>query len=119
MRYLLFMLDLLTFLLAVAFALSAPLLLIVLALRRWLHPTAARALLASSFAAAVAFQIWRMEWFDVWRHGFPGVSYLLTAFAPYMLAFGCIGWWVGGLASRLGGGMGSARLARPRPNPRE
>lgn len=111
MRYVLVFVELLTFLLAVAFVLSAPLLLVILALRKWLHPAVARSLLASSFAAAVAFQIWRMEWFDVWRHGFPGVSYLLTTFAPYMLAFGCVGWWIGGLVSR----RGTARASSSEP----
>jgi hypothetical protein len=99
-RYVVVWLEMLTFLLGVAVLLSAPLLLVIFALRRWIPRTAARALLASSFAAAVAYQIWRMEWFDVWRHGFPGTSYLLTAFAPYMLVFGWLGWCVGGLVYR-------------------
>jgi len=96
LRGLLFWLEMLTFLLAVAVVLSSPVLLVTFVSRRRMHPTLARTILALSFAAAVAFQIWRMEWFDVWRHGFPGVPYLFTAFLPYMAVFAAIGWLVGG-----------------------
>ena len=44
--------------------------------------------------------IWRMEWFDVWRHGTPPVGYMLAAFGPYTAALSATGWFLGGLIGR-------------------
>ncbi len=91
------LLTLYTFLLATALLFNAPLVLIVLAVRRRMAPGAARGLLAAGFAAAAIYMIWRMEWFDVWRHGIPSVGYMLTAFGPYTTAVAAAGWGLGAL----------------------
>ena len=57
------------------------------AARRRLAPSVVRGLLAEGFAAAAIYMIWRIEWFDVWRHGVPPVGYMLTAFGPYSAAW--------------------------------
>jgi len=49
------------------------------------------ALVAAVFACGSAYTLWRLEWFDVWRHGVPGASQLLI-YACYSAAFGAIGW---------------------------
>jgi hypothetical protein len=85
----------LTFLLVVAVALNLPLLLLTLILRGGIPRQVCAALVGGGFAAAVAYMIWRIEWFDVWRHGTPAVSYLLTAFVPYVGAFGVVGYSIG------------------------
>ena len=92
-------LTLYTFLLATALLFNAPLVLIVLAVRRRIAP-APRGLLAAGFAAAAIYMIWRMEWFDVWRHGIPSAGYMLTAFGPYSAAVAATGWALGALMSR-------------------
>jgi hypothetical protein len=91
------LLTLYTFLVATALLFNAPLVLIVLAVRRRIAPGVARGLLAAGFAAAAIYMIWRMEWFDVWRHGIPSVGYMLTAFGPYTAAVAATGWALGAL----------------------
>jgi hypothetical protein len=97
MRFISGLVTLYTFLLATALLYNAPLLLIVLAARRRLAPGTARGLLAAGFAASTIYMIWRMEWFDVWRHGVPSVGYMLMAFVPYAAAVATIGWAIGAL----------------------
>jgi hypothetical protein len=90
--------PLLAYLFVVACAWSVPV--IVLVLLAGLPPRVGRALIAVSFAAATAYTLWRIEWFDVWRHGFPGVGYILSVFVPYSALYGAIGWALGGLIVR-------------------
>jgi hypothetical protein len=94
MRWLAF-LEMHVFLLAAGVFYSAPVLLGLLLVRNRVQRHMARALLAGGCAAGTAYMIWRMEWFDVWRHGFPSLSYLMTAFAPYMILSGAVGWALG------------------------
>lgn len=75
--------------------LNAPLLGVVLIVRRRLNPSVICWLLACGFVAAGAWWIWKAEWFDVWRHGAPFISYMLTAYVPSLLLLGCAGWMIG------------------------
>lgn len=90
-----YFISFLTFLLLVAAALNLPLLLLTLTLRRRLPRQVCAVLVGGGFAIAVAYTIWRIEWFGVWRHGTPSMGYLSTAFLPYMSAFGVIGYSIG------------------------
>ena len=85
------MLSIYIFLLGVALFYKTPLLLIVLASRRSMPRVAGQVVVAAGFAAAAAYMIWRMEWFDVWRHGQPSIGYLLTAFVPETAAIAVTG----------------------------
>lgn len=80
-----------------ALVLNAPLILVLLLLRNRLDRRYVRVLIAAGFAAASAYFIWRMEWFDMWRHGVPPIGYILRAFVPYTAALAMAGWFVGGL----------------------
>ena len=84
-------------LLIVALIVNAPAILLVLLLRNRMDRRYANVLLASGFAAATAYFIWRIEWFDVFRHGMPPVGYFLGAFFPYMTVLGAVGWFLGTL----------------------
>ena len=53
----------------------------------------ARLLLALTFAAAMFYALYYVEWFDVWRHGVPSASYLL-GYSPYVLLAAMAGWSV-------------------------
>lgn len=61
---------------------------------------AAKVLAALAFTVGPAYVMWRMEWFDVWRHGIPSLSYIVTAYTPYLACFAAVGWFA---ASRLQG----------------
>jgi hypothetical protein len=88
------------FLLAIALLCNAPLVLIVRATRLRLHPRLGRGLIAAGFAATAIYMIWRMDWFDMWRHGTFGIRYMLTALGPYTAALALSGWILGGLIIR-------------------
>jgi len=51
---------------------------------------------AMAFAAAAAYGIWRVEWFDVFRWGMPGLR-LLLVYGCYVGASGAIGWFLAAL----------------------
>jgi hypothetical protein len=91
-------------LLAVAVVFNLPLLLLLLALRRRLPRQVCGALVGLGFAVAVAYIMWRIEWFDVWRHGFPSVGYLVSAYVPHMSVCGVIGYAIGYAIGRKGPG---------------
>ena len=63
---------------------------------------------------AVLFAVWgewwiyRMEWFDVWRHGIPGWRYWLTVVVPAAVAWGTGGAVLGSAIGRLGVGPPAA-----------
>ena len=82
--------------------LNIPLLAVVFAARRRLQPRVIRLTVAGGFVAAGAWCLRKLEWYDVWRHGMPSASYLLTGYVPYLLALGFIGWLVGRLLSSVG-----------------
>jgi len=79
------------FLLVWSFVLSAPVILVVIVARRRISRRTGCTLLAVAFGAAAAYALWRIEWFDVWRHGTPALSQLFI-YACYSAAFGTIGW---------------------------
>jgi hypothetical protein len=89
-------LGLFTFLVVVALTLNLPLLLLlVLGLRRRLPRQVCAALVGVGFAAAAGYMLWRIEWFDVWRHGMPPIGYLISLYVPYLSVIGAIGYTIG------------------------
>jgi hypothetical protein len=83
------------FMLAVALTWNAP---VMIALRLFrVRVVISKAVVALGFAAVTAYMLWKMEWFDVWRHGVPPASYLLVYYAPYITVIGVTGWFLGGL----------------------
>ena len=95
MRMLSSLLPFYMFVLIHALAWNAPLLAALWLVRRRIPAVAARVAVAVGFAAATAWLLWKMEWFDVWRHGTPSLSYL-TGYLPWLVAAGAIGWFVCG-----------------------
>jgi hypothetical protein len=72
---------------------SSPLMLLLWLRRDRIGRTNAALILATGFAAATAFSLWRMEWFDVWRHGIGArsLSYVVTSYGPPIVIFAMIG----------------------------
>jgi hypothetical protein len=97
MRWIPALLTLFTVLLVNAIMWSAPLIVLGLLVRRRVGRRYIQAVLALAFAASTAYFIWRMEWFDMWRHGVPPIGYIVTAFGPYTTAVALVGWFLGGL----------------------
>jgi hypothetical protein len=91
-------LFLLSILAVVALPVGLSVLTLIWLTRRWVPTPAAKAVAAVAFTIGPAYFLWRMEWFDVWRHGVPPMSYLLVTYVPYLTCFAVAGWW---LASRL------------------
>jgi hypothetical protein len=58
-------------------------------------PRSGRSLIAASFGASAGYMLWRIEWFDIWRHGTPPLSYLV-GYVPYIGAFAAIRWLLAG-----------------------
>lgn len=79
-----------------ALAFNAPLMLAARLARGRVRPLVPKVALAVGFAAATAYRLWSMEWFDVWRHGNPPVTYVL-GYLPWILGFGAAGWFAGGV----------------------
>jgi hypothetical protein len=94
------LLDFLLYMIVTACIYSAPVIGLVFLTRRRIQRRIASGLLALAFACATAFSLWRMEWFDVWRHGVPPVSYMLAAYSPWLTVFGVLGWITGSLIVR-------------------
>jgi len=88
------------FLLATALAFNAPLLIAARLARKRLHPLVPKLTLATGFALVAAYMLWKMEWFDVWRHGVPSLTFMLKGYAPWIGALAVVGWFVGGLVVR-------------------
>ena len=61
-------------------------------LRRRLMRRTLRAAVAVAFGAIAAATLWDIEWFDVYRHGFPDVAYVLSTIGLYALVFAALGW---------------------------
>jgi len=94
--------------------LNVPLLGVILAARRRLSARVVSSLLACGFVTASAWSMWRIEWFDVWRHGMPSPIYLLTGYVPSLVAFGIIGWLIGKVICRQRGDRSTTgRSAKP------
>ena len=97
-----------------ALAINAPLILVLVVIRRRLLRRTSAGIVALGFAAAASYMLWRMEWFDVWRHGIPSIDYVLTAFGPYAAGTGAVGWWLGGrIVPRERAGQRPRILVRP------
>ena len=79
---------------------TAPLLLSLRLARRWIPLAAARSLAAAGLSAFAVLVLYRLDWYDVWRHGFPGVGYLAYSFVPIALAFAAAGAILGGVLAR-------------------
>jgi hypothetical protein len=79
---------------------ALPLVVAVWLARRRVAPTLAKGLLAFGFGAATAYVLIDMEYHDLWRHGLPPVSYLLSLYLPYMLLCGAGGWLLGAMLLR-------------------
>jgi hypothetical protein len=62
--------------------------------------TTAKLIGAFAFTVGPAYALWRMEWFDVWRHGTPSLSYLVTAYPPYLVGFAVLGWFAASRVAR-------------------
>jgi hypothetical protein len=58
-----------------------------------------RLAVALTFAAAAAYVVWRVEWFDVFRWGTPPPT-LLAVYAGYAGAAGLLGWLLAALVTR-------------------
>jgi len=92
MRYAGFLISFSGFLFVNALLLNAPVALVLWLARRRIAPRTARAVLACGFAAATFYMLYRIEWFDVWRHGVPSLTYVARAYLPWVAASGLAGW---------------------------
>jgi hypothetical protein len=96
------MLALPGFLFLAATAYSAPLILLVLLARKRINPRVGSGLISASFAISTGYMLWRIEWFDVWRHGVPSLDYL-AVYAVWMAVMAAAGWCIGLLLQRRSG----------------
>ena len=85
------------FLLGWGLLLNLPLIAVLAFLRRKLPPRVPRVLLALGWAAGTFYALYRVEWFDVWRHGVPPFGFMLKSYGPYVLLAGLVGWATGSL----------------------
>lgn len=83
----------LTSLFATAMAVSVPVFVLIVLLRRRITPKFGSALVAASFSLSTAYRLYRMEWFDVWRFGSPPVGYLVN-YVPWIAGMGLAGWLI-------------------------
>jgi hypothetical protein len=88
-----------TYLLITALVYNAPLILVVRITRDRIGPRASRILIATGFAAATGYTLWRVEWYDVWRHGMPSAYYLLSVYVPFLSGYAAVGWLFGTLVA--------------------
>jgi hypothetical protein len=86
------MLLLLLFLAVAALPLGLAALVLIWLTRRQIPPVVAKTTAAVAFTVGPAYQLWRLEWFDVWRHGVPPISAITLGYAPYLVCFAVIGW---------------------------
>ena len=100
MRWIFAFLQFYMFFIVTAGLVNVPLILLAVLFRKRVDRRLIQAALAFGFAAWTGYLLWRMEWFDVWRHGIPPVGYMLTAYLPYTGALGLLGWFLGGLITR-------------------
>ena len=89
------------YLLATSFFYNVPLIVLLGIARNRIDRRVIRALVACGFAVATMFTLWRLEWFDVWRQGVPGVTYLLF-YVPYVAGAAAIGWVIRIIVTRPG-----------------
>jgi hypothetical protein len=82
------------YLLSVALVYNAPLLLAARLARNRLNPSISRSVIAAGFGVATGSALWRLDWYDVWRHGVPANPALLTVYAVYCAAYALMGWFL-------------------------
>jgi hypothetical protein len=99
MRFVLNLLNFVTFFLAAAIVLNSPLIVAGVLARKRFDRRYIRGALAVGFAASTGYWLWRMDWFDVWRYGVPSIG-LLLGYLPYIIGVGFVGWLLGGLIAR-------------------
>lgn len=87
------------YLLVWAFAYSTPVLLLVWLVRRRITPAISGVVSGMAFAAATAFTLYRIEWFDMWRHGVPSARYL-SGYLPWIGSYALVGWFTGFMVGR-------------------
>ncbi|HEX7087955.1 MAG TPA: hypothetical protein VF198_16465 [Vicinamibacterales bacterium] len=87
------------FLLAVL-VFNLPVLALLWMLRRRVPLGAARAVAAAGFLIWGQWALYRMEAYDVWRHGVPAVSYWLTSLLPWAVGLCAAGAVIGGTIVR-------------------
>jgi len=56
---------------------------------------------ALGFGCAMAYSVWRVEWFDVYRHGMPSATYFLKTVVAYSGVLAITGWFVGLALARI------------------
>ena len=78
----------------VGFPVLIAVLLMAAALRKRISYPLLRGLLVAGFALTSGFALYRMEWYDVWRHGTPSPSYMVTAYVPHFVVFSGLGWLI-------------------------
>jgi hypothetical protein len=96
MRYAGFLISFAGFLFLNALLLNAPVALVLWLARRRIALRTAQTVLACGFAAATFYMLYRMEWFDVWRHGMPSLASLAAGYLPWVAAAGAAGWAIAG-----------------------
>ena len=79
---------------------TSPLIIALWLFRRRVSRVTAALSLGSGFGIAMAFSLWRIEWFDVWRHGVPSASYLAMNYGPLIVIAATVGALLGGALSR-------------------
>ena len=87
-----------------AFQVSAAVTLLLTLLFLWRHRLSAHALsaiVALGFGCAMAYSVWRVEWFDVYRHGMPSATYFLKTVVAYSGVLAITGWFVGLVLARI------------------
>ena len=73
----------------------------LLLFRQRLGTRAVATIASAAFACAMAYSVWRVEWFDVYRHGIPSATYLLKSIVAYSVTSAIVGWVVGLGISRI------------------
>lgn len=86
--------PLVTYLFVTATVTSLPVIVVAMLARDRIGRSAGSGLVASSFAASTAYRLWRLDWFDVWRHGAPPVTDLIN-YVPWVVVMGAAGWLIG------------------------
>ena len=79
---------------------SLPTIAVVLWLRRRIARPTGAIIVGLSFAVVAAVLFWRIEWFDIYRHGVPRLGYIVGSMGPVVLMLGLIGGGVGAILAR-------------------
>lgn len=88
------------YLLFFALLYNVPLVVVMRLSRSPLVVAMCRPLLALGFGAVTSISIWRLEWYDVFRHGVPVNPSLILTYTAIVTTYSVIGWWLGGVVAR-------------------